>query len=413
MAATVSITGGGSLTGTLEIPAGSVIGAKEIEITGSNGTICKGYISDGTAIPPKERQALKSSVDFDYGPQGQTFYVPESRLCGGIDIKLVTKDAAVHDIVLQLREVSNGQITSNVLAESRKAHAALIEGVNQFTFDPVYLFEKTEYAFCIFTDSIVHALAVAEVGGIDIGGDAVTKQSYQQGINKSSANGNSWTDHPTRDLWFRILACNFTSNSVEIDLGDTTSLTNITDLAVLAGYEQPTRDSKIKFKVTAPDTTVYLLDKDQVLTLATAQTGIFNLKAVLEGNSKESPILFSDSQLLAGVVQTTGTYNSRLVPSPSMVDITLKLEGKLLNSGTIAVYAIHDNGGGSEVETLMTLQGGTRTTPDGWEYRIYTVDNIAARTESGIVGIRFKVVLGGSIANRAYVRALGASIRVG
>lgn len=409
MTANVTIDGSGNLTGTIDIPAGSLIGTKKIEIEGDMGTKAVGYISDGVAIDPDDRRFLRASFDSIFAPHAQTFYVPESRYFAQIKVYFVNRDPVNQEpVVLQVRKVAEGRPTQEVLAESRVEYANLSSGAwIDFDFDPVYMLEDTEYAFVLHTNAPNHTVGIARLGGIDVSGDAVTKQSYQRGVRLSSSNGSAWTAHQNDDLMFQIMGCDFTSTSVEIDLGDTNSLTGITDMAILAGYELASRDTNIQFKITDPDSVEYILDRDQVLTFTSAKTGVFNLKAILTGTSLLSPVLFTDTQILAGVVDLSSDYVSKVITAPADFNLTLKVE-TLLNgsSPNFQVFIVEDNGGGGTQETELTLEPNTQTTVDGWEYRIYKATNLSAFNSGSIDGYRIKLVSSGNITSRVYARGL-------
>jgi hypothetical protein len=405
MPADITIDGSGNLTGTIDIDEGTLIGTKEIEIIGDQGTRAIGFITDGTDVSIDERRAVESTVGDSFAPQAQTFFLDKDQYVGAVDLKVINLGPS-GDIIAQIRKTDAGIPTQEVLAETRIEFASLVEDWNRFAFAPVFLLGQTEYCIVIYTDSTEHTLGIGELGKIDTSGDAVTKQSYQQGVRLSSSNGINWTAHQTQDLMFRIMACEFTQTSIEIDLGDTESLTDITDLAILAGYELPNRDTNIQFKITDPDSIEYVLDRDQVLTFSSAKTGIFNLKAILTGTSEFSPILFKDTQLLAGAVGTSEDYISKIISAPATFNVTVKVETKLNGpSPNFQLFIVEDDGGGGTQETELTVEPNTQSTVDGWEYRIYKGTSLTAFT-TGIRGYRIKIVETGDIGSRPYARNL-------
>lgn len=406
--------GNGVYTGTLEIDEGTLLGVQKIEAEGDAGSQLLAFVGDDTDLSPDTRRAILARATQSMVPLAQTFFVEETRLVGAIGLKLVTKGAAVEDIIVQIRKTQGGEPTDDIIAEATIDHASLVEDWQDWVFPPALLLKDIEYAICVITQSTEHKFALAKLGGIDtLTGDSVTQQSFKRGILLSSSNGINYTEHQTEDLAFRVKACNFTSTTKTVDLGNVTGLTDISDLAILGGIEIPDRDCSVEFILTDPDAIEYNLDKDQVLILPNKKTGDFNLQARLTGTNKLSPVLFNNSQLIAGEVQNTGTYVSRMLATPASFDVTVKVEVRTQNSGSVGVsFRESDGVAGAPTfqDTPLTLQPNTELTSDGWEYRIYKASSLTAYNAGSINGGQALINLGATAnGDRAFVRNITVS----
>jgi hypothetical protein len=399
----------GTVTGDIDIDIGTLLGVQQIEIIGDQGTRCVAYIGDGTnrVLTPNVRRSLSATYTSPIVPLAQTFFVDEDRYVGAIELKLIT-NGADEDIIVQIREVATGQPTSDIIAEARIAAASLVTGWNTFTIPPTFLKAEQEYAICVVTKSTTHALGVGELGKVDsISGDVVTKQSYKQGVLLTSSNGTIYTENQYQDLMFKLKGCIFTTGTKTVDLGNTASLTNISDLMVAGGYELPNSSSYIEFIITDPDSIEYIIDKEQVLTLASKKTGVFNLKAKLTTtDSKYSPILFPGTQLIHGESSASEIYVSKMIEAGNPCDFTLKIETKLTGTATMTAAVIESNGIGGTEETSLVLQPGTKTTNDGWEYRIYKVSGLTPFTSGSVTGVKLKITFNGGVQSRIWGRKI-------
>jgi len=158
----------------------------------------------------------------------------------------------------------------------------------------------------VLTDDANHAVSVAELGKYDPRTGWVTAQPYQIGVLLSSSNGITWTPHQSQDLTFRLLACHFTQTQKTVSLGQYT-VTNLSDVMVLAGVERPAAGTDVQFLATDTQGRTYTLSEDQGLALSEKLSGNLAVSAQLTGSEWASPILYPGSQLVFGTLEAAVT----------------------------------------------------------------------------------------------------------
>lgn len=403
----LSVDGSGNITGTIELKDADLLAGKhEIEIIGSQGTVVKGlYVNDPSASLTDLRQVFVSGTTDSFAPIAQTFSVDEERDLIAIELD-IDKNTGTDDVVVQIREVENGfPAGDKILAESR-VEAANINALGTYTrfnLNPIVpLLTDREYAIMVITNDITYTIAVAELGGVDIvSGNAVAKQP-NAGVLLTSSNGSSWSVEQSKDLKFKLIGATYATTTKEVDLGNLTG-TNISDFLIFAKGEISDKDSQIKFKVTDPDSAVYTVDKDQRTILASKKTGTFNVKAVLTGSTKKSPILFPNTELILGEINATGNYFSKKFKVPDTFGIKVIIDAKTTASGNYTP-AIEDTV--ADTYTNLTLVS-SETLPDGY---VRTVWSAAGITEVGTSNLSsIKIVANcPTVASRIYMRNLMA-----
>lgn len=153
-------------------------------------------------------------------PVGQTFVLDRMTLVSGIDLYFEAKAAGTTPVTCEIREVSNGNITStvyghktlpatqvNISSDSTKA--------TRFEFEsPVLLEANKEYAFVVRSTSPSYRIWIAELGENDIlTTNPVLSNPYLIGVMLSSSNNSSWTTHQTSDVKFQLIADTYEKTS--------------------------------------------------------------------------------------------------------------------------------------------------------------------------------------------------------
>jgi len=227
----------------------------------------------------------------------------------------------------------------------------------------------------------------------------VTAQPYQIGVLLSSSNGITWTPHQASDMTFRLLGCRFTQQAKTVSLGRYT-VTELTDMLVLAGVERPAAGTDVRFVATDAQGRAHTLSEDQGLTLAERLSGSLTVTAQLAGTEQSSPMLYPGAQLVFGTLATEGVYLTRAIPAAATFTVAVTFDE--LTPGTSSVSVQAETGALGSMRAL-TLSGGAQV-GEGWVERTYRA--------SGLVGVgagrttRVRLELAGSAQHRPFVRNL-------
>ena len=390
----------GQLTGRFTIPSGIPAGTKLVTFTGAGGTTGSAeYTGQGTLRVRRWNQVTTiTTTRFD--PLAQSFTLTEGRQVTGVDLKFAAIGSTDNDVLVQIRESDNGFPTERVLADAVILGTAL-STANTFqraTFGtPVYLEANREYFIVISTDDATHAVRVAELGKFDSTAQKwVSAQPYTIGVLLSSSNASTWTPHQEKDLTFRLACADYTSTTQTLNLG-TITVSNMTDLQVLAPIDLPENTSSIVFRYTRGNGEQFELSNGMALQFETSISDTLQIQAVLAGTSKVSPVLFPGVQSVTGTLDPAAFYQGREFQVGSS-GTTLKVIFEASIPGTAAVTPEYDNNGFQS----LTL-GSTTPIGDGFNEYVYT--------DTGIVGMtatKVKLSLTGSAASRPKVRNIRA-----
>lgn len=314
----------GVVAGSFVIPANVPTGTKIVRAEGAGGSNASAQFVGGGSIevdvmrrvttitwappppPPEETQTQGRHGD----PLAQTFTLIEPRHLIGVDLKWCAKGDPTNHCLVQIREVENGIPTEAIFAEAFVDMATVVVGAwTQVRFDfPVFLTSDRAYAFVILTDDANHALSVARVGDFDAGlQEFVAAQPYSVGVMLSSSNAETWTPHQNEDITFRLVGASFSPTTKTVNLG-TFSVTNASDFVVRAAVELPSAAARVFFEIQFVSGVIVQLFPGQVLRLDNYETGNVQLRAVLSGSQKISPILYPGVLMVAGSLRATGTY---------------------------------------------------------------------------------------------------------
>lgn len=122
-----------------------------------------------------------------------------------------------------------------------------------------------------------------------------------------------------------------------MDFGDF-GVVNASDLIVQTGVERPTGDTDAEFEMRFAGFPgeVLKIDEDQPLQLNEFRTDTVNLKGVLRGSEKSSPVIFPNTQVLVGYLGATGDYQSRAIQADDDFDATVTFEAFKPSGASVA-----------------------------------------------------------------------------
>ena len=396
----------GRLTGEFTIPPNVPTGTKAVTFLGSLGSFgSTSFVSNGWLITRELTRVTNVRITnvttvrrFD--PLAQTFTLDNDTVIGAIDLWFDVIGDVNNECRVQIRETQVGFPDQTVVAEMRlDMNTVSTVGVTTCEFTPAFLRGGTEYAIVILTDDPDHAVRVAELGKYDPDNGWVTSQPYTIGVLLSSSNASTWTAHQDRDLKFRLRACNFTSDSKTIDLGQV-NVTDATDFIALAGVERLSSETDVQFVLRDSAGTEFVIADGQALNLTERVSDTLDLEARLIGSSGFTPILFPGVQAIAGNLQETGDYVSRAFQSSATFEGVVRLD--VLDPGTSNV-SVYMESGTDDNWVELTLDTATPV-GNGFEERVYSADNLQGVGDEDTTAI--KIVMTGSPANRPFVRNL-------
>lgn len=415
--AQITANANGELKGKFTIPQGVPAGVKSVEFTGSGGSYGSAtFTGQGTLTTETRRTVTTITKVTGYtDPLAQTFVLDNLTQIGGVDIYLTALGTS--PIEVQIRNVENGVPNKEVIASKRIAPAALqIEAYNRFAFEkPVLLEAETEYAIVVLCNDATSACGVAELGQWDkVGAQWIAAQPYQVGVLLSSSNASTWTSHQTKDLAFRLLACNYATLAKTVDLGEC-YVSEITDFCLMALSETPSAACRVQYKLqffkeltpatadlaatyeTEPSLT-YTVAEEQAVKLDSHFTGKITAQVVLTGESKLSPIYFPGTYLLTAQIQPKALYVSRAINAGQNVKVKVVFLANTPAGSSVRCYVK------GEGENNFDWQAFTNATSenddDGFVEITQSLENLTADM------VRVKLELQGTPAARPQVKNL-------
>lgn len=391
----------GVVAGSFRIPPSVPVGTKQVRIVGSVSRGWATFTGSGTTtIISATRVVQRRSAAID--PLAQTFTLPRAGQVAAVDLWFVAKGPT--RVLVQVREVQLGLPTAVILAETSIDTADIkTDGTpTRVAFDgPIALAADTEYALVVLCDDPTSALAVGVLGQFDVAAQQwVTAQPYNVGVLLSSANASTWTPHQERDLAFRLLVCAFDPTTRTLDLG-TVEVANATDLMLMALAEVPSSQARIGYTLSLPGGAAIEVAHGQPVRLAAPVTGHVRITAKLQGTRDASPLLYPDTQLLAGTLGTVGDYITRAVPAGLNSRVRLVYE-LLAPAGSSAVAQVSDGAANAALPGSWSALPVHSSAPadDGW------VEMTHELTGVNHLSVRAKLVLSGTTAARPQARRL-------
>ncbi|MBK8085064.1 MAG: hypothetical protein IPK28_15255 [Devosia sp.] len=255
----------------------------------------------------------------------------------GFDVKLAPwapRQQPVHATGNGRERHPHGDVTAEVLIPMAGAVVGWKSG--RFAL-PVVTLNDRESAVIVGTDDADHSLSVARLSDFDVESQSfVGAQPYTTGVLLSSSNKMTWTPHQNEDLTFRAVAAKFGPLTKTVPLGNF-DLVDASDLQVRATVELPSSDCRVVFEIVRADNSVLRLLPGQVLQLTEYITETVQLRAVLTGSEKLSPILYAPVWLIAGEIATEGTYITRAFRLGAGVALTAYFKAALPAGSTAVI----------------------------------------------------------------------------
>lgn len=360
-AGTPTANGSGVLTGSFDIPANVTAGTKTVYAKGMGGTEATAlFTGQGTIEIDVMRQVTtintwtpEAVVNIGFGrqsdrssdPQAQIFAVPEPRQICGVDFRLCAIGDTSNNIVVEQVTTDNGYPTAAVAAQGLVPMASAVVGWKSARYNlAVTTRPETKHAFVIKTDDAEHSISIAKLGGFDEDLQRfVTSHPYVTGPRFSSVNAETWTAHQDEALAFRVVANTYPVTTKTVELGSF-DLVECSDLQIRAAIELPSAGCSVEFEVERSNGTIYRLAPFQVLQLPEYLTDTVELRAVLRGTNKLSPILFAPVEMIAGRIEEELTYVSRAFALGTSVRLAAYLKA-FLPGGSALVVEIRKDGG--------------------------------------------------------------------
>ena len=301
-------------------------------------------------------------------PLAQTFSLPEGRFISGVNLRFCAKGNVAKKVIVRIGETDNGYPSADIIAEATVDMATVV--LDTWTSirwpSPVYLSPDRQYAISVLTEDSVHAISAAKIGEYDATAQrTVTQQPYTVGVMFDSSNAMAWTARQDEDLAFQLLGCVFNPTTKSVNLGSY-AVTQMSDVLVRATVELPTEDARFYFEVERAGGEITRLLPNQPWQLTEYVTETVILRAVLNGTSKISPVLYPGALMIAGKIRATGTYVCRAFDLGTSIRLSNYMKLWLPAGSGITVE--FDAADGNWLST--TLQS-TTALNDGWLEREY------------------------------------------
>jgi hypothetical protein len=278
-------------------------------------------------------------------PQAQGFVVPEPRQIVGIDFHLCLIGDTTKNIVVNQVTTDNGYPTADIVSEAFVPMAGAVTGWKQARYRlPITTRPGTMHAHVIKTDDNEHSISLAKLGGLDVDlQQYVSRHPYVVSPRFSSVNAQTWTAHQDEAMAFRTVAAVYGTTTKTVELGEF-DLVDCSDLQVRAAVEIPSAGCSVEFEIERTNGTIYRLAPFQVLQLTEYITETVEMRAVLRGTNKLSPILFAPVELIAGEIAQELTYVTRAFTLGTAVRIATYLKAFLPGGSSLTVEISKDGG---------------------------------------------------------------------
>ena len=299
-------------------------------------------------------------------PIAQTFLVDDSGgiFATSIDIFFKSKDTNI-PVTLQIREVVNGYPSRTIVPFGEVVLNPSSVNISddatistKFSFpSPVYLQEKTEYSFCLLSNSNSYNAFVATIGKTQIGSDRTISVNPYAGVYFKSQNGSTWTADQTTDIKFKINRAEFENTT-----GTVTLVNGVVPLRTLPNNPLRTTNSSGVIRVFHRNHGMHGLNNS--VTIAGVPAGTYNGIAHTAINGTYTSIsnvtLDSYDITTAGTATASGDVGGTLVTATQnrLFDVanlsiqTLTVPGTTINYNMLTTTgkSIH----GSESEFITT-----------------------------------------------------------
>ncbi|MDP9590126.1 UNVERIFIED_ORG: hypothetical protein J2W19_002682 [Shinella zoogloeoides] len=410
----------GKLTGSFVIPANVTAGSKIVTAKGRAGTeATTAFAGQGTIETRLLRQITtvetwtaarlrgrgirdtNSSTQSGPDPQAQIFAVPELRQVMGVDFHVCAIGDVNNHLVVNQVTTDNGYPTANIQAEAIVSMLDATVGWMSARYTlPVTTDPQSYHAFVIKTDDAEHSISIAKLGGFDADlQQKITKHPFTMGPRFSSVNAQTWTAHQDEALTQRVIAATYPVTTKVVPLGSF-DLEHCSDLQVRAAVELPSAGCSVEFEIERTNGTIYRLAPFQVLQLTEYITETVQLRAVLKGTSKLSPILFAPVELVEGSIHQEGTYVTRAFALGEAVRLANYFKAFLPGGSAVDVKISSDGGAWANLPLVST---------EALAFPLWTERKHELTNQTGTM-VRLKVTVTGGPASRPLLGDFSAAI---
>ncbi|EAB4417283.1 hypothetical protein D7B12_17790 [Salmonella enterica] len=414
----VNADASGIVRGKFTIPQKIKAGTKAVTFKGNKGSHGEStFTGQGTVVVNTMRKVNNIQQSY-YDPLAQTFIMPETRQISGVNIWVTT--VGTTDLIVQLRETTVGFPSREIVAEGRVSPANIVrDGWTKVNFDvPFYAAANIEYAVVILANDATMAVAISELGKVDITSKSyVTQQPYQVGVLLSSANASTWTAHQDKDLTFQLLVRRYDPNKPKsVILGNITVPPGTTDFLVSALTNTPATGADAELELIALNSsgvkdvnkTSLTVSDGQVVKLAQETSGNFEVRANLRCTETASATIDPGSQIIAGALGKEGVYVTRSFPAPQnapyKINVTLECS---IQTGFTLEYTIPQTGK-PFTWTAIAMTGAKEPLSNGHFEFTGTANVAQAAALSDLVKLR--ITLKGQANSRPQIFNLRASV---
>ncbi len=392
----------GIIEGKFSIPKNITAGTKNVVARGKGGTTATGlFTGQGVIDVQVMRRTTTVRVWTKSDPQAQVFIPDETRQVTGVDFYLCKIGNPANDLMIDLVTTDNGTPTADVQAQTPYSMKQAKMGWAKARYDvPLTVPDDRLAAFVIKTDDSEHSVGLAKLGDFDVDKQRyVSSHPYVTGPRFSSVNAQTWTAHQDEALTFRVLAAHYTQTEKIVELGEF-DLVDCSDLQVRAAIELPSSDCSVVFEIERNNGTIYQLLPFQLLSLTEYLSERVQLRAILKGTQKLSPVLFAPIELIAGKIHKQATYVTRAFAFGENSKLTSYIKTFLPSGSVFSMDIQFDDGDFIPLKLEETEQ----LSEPLWTERKFISDNKTAKQA------RLKFTLTGSPAARSMVRDFGAGI---
>lgn len=359
--------GTGELTGTFTIPENITAGTKIVAAKGMGQTEATAMFAGQGTLETRTMRLVTtietwtrartegigggggrgSGADGSRGldPQAQVFALPETRQVMGVDIHLCHIGDETNHLVVNQVTTDNGYPTADIQAEAIVPMVGAVTGWKPARYSlPLTTTPQMLHGFVIKSDDADHSISIAKLGGFDTELQRkISSHPYTTGPRFSSVNAATYNAHQDEALAFRVIVANYPVTTKTVELGSF-DLVACSDLQVRAAIEIPAAGCSVEFEVERTNGTKYRLAPFQVLQLTEYITETVQLRAILKGTSKLSPILYAPVDLVAGHIHEEFTYVTRAFSLGEAVRIASYYKAFLPGGSTLAASLSIDGG---------------------------------------------------------------------
>ena len=129
--------------------------------------------------------------------------------------------------------------------------------------------------------------------------------------------------------------------------------------------------------------------EEQAVRLSESLTGPLSVKAKLAGDTAGSPVLWPGSQVLAGTVQTSGSYYTRSIPASGAKKAVLLYSASIPSGASVTPEIQVDSGSWEAMTADGTVQQGDGYVEYKFTHTLADADLVKVRlTLSGTIAAR-------------------------